>query len=200
MSDRLVISISLFILSGQFSCSFNWKSFLYPFVLPNFICLYEFRRNSYWLWSWRDIFMREPFCVDSVCPVSLVWDLILIWMPVTSLFRVCWPLSPWKGLWLVLEDLKLMQYRSHDFLLQGCFHLFRGGVCSSVLRSETSTSRLDKALFLFIECLTSGEGSAEASEASALIGVWHTIFISNHGSTQIQLKFVFLPLLSCFQI
>ena len=32
--------------------------------------------------------------VAYVSPVVLVQGLFLVWMPTTSFFRVCWPLSP----------------------------------------------------------------------------------------------------------
>ena len=31
--------------------------------------------------------MREHLCVDCVCPVFLVQELFLVWMPATSFFR-----------------------------------------------------------------------------------------------------------------
>ena len=40
---------------GVFSCSFSWEHFLWLFILVNIHCLYEFRWNSYLLWSWRGV-------------------------------------------------------------------------------------------------------------------------------------------------
>ena len=57
-------SVSLFVLSGNFSCSFNWEysafSFYLYFNYLSFLCLYEFKRNnSYLLWSSRGV------CVEA---------------------------------------------------------------------------------------------------------------------------------------
>ena len=46
MSDRLVISISLFIISGQLSCSFIYL-FIYAFLLLLFIYLFIFTLQYY---------------------------------------------------------------------------------------------------------------------------------------------------------
>ena len=48
---------------------------------------------------------------NTVCPVFLVRELVLIWKPATSVLRVCQPLSPW---WRCGSDLTLVQ--GQDFL------------------------------------------------------------------------------------
>ena len=40
------------------------------------------------------VFMWEHPYIDYVSLISLSQELSLLWMPVTSLPRVCWPLSP----------------------------------------------------------------------------------------------------------
>lgn len=65
----MVRPISLIILSGDFPCSFNWALFLCLFILFNVFCLCEFTRNSYLLWSWRDVFTWEHLnrlCISNI--------------------------------------------------------------------------------------------------------------------------------------
>ena len=45
--------------------------------------------------SWRGVVMWECLCLDSLCPVFLVWRLVLVWMPAACFLRVCWLLYPW---------------------------------------------------------------------------------------------------------
>ena len=75
---RLVSSVSFFVLSGYLSCSFHWEQFLCFSILLNFLCLCEFRRKSYLLWSWKVVFLWEYPCVDCVSPVSLVQGLVWV--------------------------------------------------------------------------------------------------------------------------
>lgn len=91
------MSVSFLVLSGDFSCSFNWKCF---FILLLFLWLSVFRSNSYLLWCWRAVLMWEHPCVACVCLLVL---LCLVWMPATSFFCVCWLLSPyWQAVCLVV--------------------------------------------------------------------------------------------------
>ena len=68
--------------SGVFSCSFSWVWFLFLIL-----CLYEFRWNSYLLWSWRGVLMWEHPCVDSLSSVPLVGGPHLMRTPITSFPR-----------------------------------------------------------------------------------------------------------------
>ena len=84
-SSRLVSSVSFFV---HFSCCFHWEQFLCFSILLNFLCLCEFRRKSYLLWSWRVGFMWEYPCVDCVNPVSLVQGRVWMCMPAMSFLIV----------------------------------------------------------------------------------------------------------------
>ena len=102
VSIRLKRSLSLFVLLGDFSWSFNWKSFFCSFILLIFPWLYEFRRNNYLLWLWMAIFMWEHFFVACMGLIFLVQGLFLVWMPASCFLSVCWMLSSWWGVLLVL--------------------------------------------------------------------------------------------------
>lgn len=53
-------------------------------------------------------YIRVPR-VDFECSLILAWWLLLTWTPIISSLRVCWPLFPWKGMWLMLENLEPVQ-------------------------------------------------------------------------------------------
>ena len=95
VSITLKRSVSLFILSGEFSWSFNWEWFLCFFTVLIFLLLCEFRRKNYLLWSLRAIYMWEPPCVACVGLIFLVQGLFIVWMPIAYFLSVCWLLSPW---------------------------------------------------------------------------------------------------------
>ena len=103
-SGRLERSVSLFVLSGDFSCSFNWEWYLCFFILLIFLWLYEFTycvlegvgvslcnlHESYIFGvktvSSMDAFHIFPQCVLSV--VSFIGGLIGI--VVTTACPGCW--------------------------------------------------------------------------------------------------------------
>ena len=66
MSVGLKRSVSLFILSGEFSWSYNWEWFPCFFILLIFLLLSEFMKSSYLLWSGRAICLWEQSCVACV--------------------------------------------------------------------------------------------------------------------------------------
>ena len=100
-------SVLLFVLSEEFSWSFSWEWFLFFFILLIRLWLYKVRRNRYLLWSWWSIFnvgishKKHP-CVGCMNLIFLVWGLFLIWVPAMSFLSVCWLLSPWLLVSLVL--------------------------------------------------------------------------------------------------
>ena len=40
---------------------------------------------------------------------TLIAPYFKIWTPIISSLRVCWPFFPWKGMWLMLENLEPVQ-------------------------------------------------------------------------------------------
>ena len=77
--------------------------------------------------------LEEQFLCGSF-PEEPVWVqyfwLLLVWMTATSVLRMCWPLSPWLGLWLVLwgPEPALNVERSLFFaLLDYIFGVFMSG-------------------------------------------------------------------------
>ena len=72
-----------------------------PFHFILSVC--EFRWNIY---CGLRVLVREHPSVDSMYLVSVAWCLDSVWTPVTPfLARICWPLSLWERVWLVLEEL-----------------------------------------------------------------------------------------------
>ena len=128
-------SVSIFITNFFIlKCLVDWLSLFLGFSLPlsigssssafsfYFLCVCEFRWHIY---CGLSVFVWEYPYVDSMCLVSVVWSLDSIWTPVTSfLARICWPLSLWERVWLVLEELNPAQDVRWDFsaqrLLQPC--------------------------------------------------------------------------------
>ena len=53
---------------------------------------------------------------DCTCLMSLVGELVSIWMPVTSFLRVCWQVSPWKEMGLGIEGQELVHNVRQNFL------------------------------------------------------------------------------------
>ena len=53
-------------------------------------------------WGPKELFLCVWPCVSFLRLTFLVWGLFLIWMPATSFLSVCWSLSPWWGVWLLL--------------------------------------------------------------------------------------------------
>lgn len=105
----------LYLFFQGISFALSVRSNLSPFLF-NFLCLYEFRRNSCLLWSCWSVFRWECPCVDCVCPISLVEGLVLEWtkwtftqgmLAVTSLL----------GMWLVLWCLEPVLDVRQGFLL-----------------------------------------------------------------------------------
>ena len=87
---QLVRSVSFYVLSGDFTCSFNWEYSLCFFILLNFLYLYEFRRNSCLPWSHRGIFMWE--CIDCVSAIVLCKSCFQHGLPCLSSERAgCYP-------------------------------------------------------------------------------------------------------------
>ena len=140
-SGRLERSVSLFVLSGDFSCSFNLEWFLCFFILLIFLWLYEFRRNSYLLRSWRAVFVWQHPCVASVSLIFLVLWLFLVWMPALCFLSVCWPLSPWEWVWLVVWwPEPVLDVEWGLLFVCGCHNPLRGRVCSPVVGVEAPRS------------------------------------------------------------
>ena len=83
MSVKLKRSVSLFVLSGELSWSFNWEWFL-CFILLNFLSQ-TYRREIYLLWSWGTIYMRKHHCVASV-------GLVFVWHEGCFWYGCLWPL------------------------------------------------------------------------------------------------------------
>ena len=94
-----------FVLSGDFSYSFNWE-FLNFSVSMNL-------GENYLLWSWRALFMWEHPCVDCVSPVFLVQRLF-------SQFAVHYSGCDWYG----IQSLHWMLGMA-SCLLHGCHSLVR---------------------------------------------------------------------------
>ena len=46
--------------------------------------------------------MWDHLCIACMGLICLVWGLFLVWRHAASFLSVCWPLSPWEGVWLVL--------------------------------------------------------------------------------------------------
>ena len=93
-SGRLERSVSLFVLSGDFSCYSNWEWLLCYFILLIFLWLYKLQWNCYLLWPWRVVFIWEPSCLAHKSLIFLVQGLFLAWMPAMSFLRICRPISP----------------------------------------------------------------------------------------------------------
>ena len=72
LSGKLFLSISLFF-SECFFGSFNWQQFLCIFILLNFLCLYEFRWNSYLLLL-EGLFLCGAIPVQVQCVHCLWWE------------------------------------------------------------------------------------------------------------------------------
>lgn len=81
----------------------------------SFLCLCEFRWKMCLLWSWGSILMWEHPYADCTCPVSLAGGLDLMWVPIASFLRVCWHLSLWWEVWLLMEELEPAHGMRWDF-------------------------------------------------------------------------------------
>ena len=66
-SSRQVRSVLLFVLSGDFSCSFNGEKFLWLFIL--FFSFYKFISNIYH--GHEGVFLCGSISVQNVCPIFL---------------------------------------------------------------------------------------------------------------------------------
>ena len=82
---RLKRSVSLFILSGEFSRSYNWEWFPCFFILLMFLLPSEFMKSSYLLWSWKGhLPVGALLCGLCGFSIFLVQGLFSVWMPVAS--------------------------------------------------------------------------------------------------------------------
>ena len=137
-SSRLERSVSLFVLSGDFTWSFNWKWFICFFILLIFFLSYEFRRNSYLLWSWKAVSIWECPFAASMSLIFLAQGLFLVWLPAVSFLSVCWQLSSWQGVWLMCSG----QLSRTSSLLCCCHTLWGGRVFSQVVWVDTPGSHI----------------------------------------------------------
>ena len=97
VSIKLKRSVSLFVLSGTFSCSLIFGNIKDPsaFSFYWYFSCSEFRKNSYLLWSWRSVFMWGHPCVACVGLTFWVWGLFWCgWLPP---LRVGWLSIPLTG-------------------------------------------------------------------------------------------------------
>lgn len=90
----------------------------------SFLCLFEFRRNSYLLWPQRHVFSWENSCLHCADPGFLARGLVSLWVP------PC-PSSECAGHWSLDKGCGWCTVCDRDSpLLCGCHHPVRGRACS----------------------------------------------------------------------
>lgn len=171
-SSRLGEVCFIFLLSGDFSHSLNWEWFLLFFILLNFLCLYAFRRNGSLLG-----FEEHP-CVGCVSTLFLLEGYFCY--DTNHIFRICWPFSPWWGVWFLFSYLGPALDAAEGFLfgpwlLQPCWYW---GCLSSCWRIKFS-----KASLPLSACPAPKKVSAEASEVHMVTVNLCAAFVGIYTST-----------------
>ena len=118
----------------EFSWYFNWEWFLCFFILLIFLWIYEFRKSSYLLWIWRDVFMWECPCVGSMS----LGGLFLVWMSVMTFLSVWWLGRGYD--WHCSDQRLHWMLNGASSLLFGCHSPFRDRVCSLIVGVEAPRS------------------------------------------------------------
>ena len=106
----LIDSLSLFI---SFSCSFNWEQFLCLFIVFSFVSMNLDETATYC--AFEGVFLCRSVPVWTVC-LKCLWGGGLDLMWVHHVFHVCWLLSRWYEVWLVLEKLETTQGVTWDII------------------------------------------------------------------------------------
>ena len=123
---------------------------------------------------WRGVFLWQHPWVECVSLVLLVLRLFLVWVPVTSFLRECWP-SPWQRVWPVLWfpesalDVRQGLLFAHSSV--------QGGVCFQIIEVEALKVAFSKVPLPSSACFVPKEVNAEASEHCVVIANRETMVL-----------------------